>query len=392
MPFISRTPLAMAMICFTTLTIPAFAQSTTDYSTQDTVPYYTNAATLETTTDASSPTFDRPLVTPGDVSNFNQLSSTQTHVGYATADFTALADGQYRVTTEVESGYPNSLKSVNSDTTSNFVQFVYTQPFDPASPLNNYQGAYNPVASTGSYSLNLYSGDGLTFVNAGYYNNDNDPAGSQYSLGTVKTTIDQYNPGTTQDIPQGDIFGNPGAVSQTLNLTGNDTITSFNSFTFDRLQHNALGDLTATLSHDGVSVTLFDQIDNYDPNGGLGAIASFDGTHTYQFADVGADLSAAANDAVNAGDPNTASYPLQGGTYQSQDSLRAFQGLGVAGAWTLTLLNNQPSSIGSFLGFSFNATTTPTPVPEASTSVPMGLGCVLFAFLLYKGRRSHRLS
>ena len=382
MPLVSRIPIILAMVCMTNLAIPVFAQSTSDYSTQDTTPFYENPVSFETTTDSNSPTFDRPLITPGGISNFTQLSSGQTHVGYAATDFTAPVDAQYRVTTQVGSGYPVSEKSSSNTNTSNFVQFVYAQSYDPTNPLNNYQGAYNPASSTGSYYLSLSSGSALTFVNGGYYNNDNDPSGNQYSLGTVKTTIDQYNPGTTQNIPAGDILGNDGVVSETLTLTGSDLVTSLNSFTFDGLQHNALGDLTATLEHDGISVTLFDQVDTND----LGALASFDGTKTYKFADTGLDLGAAAEAAVNSGDPASASYPLAGGTYQSQDPLSAFQGLGLAGAWTLSIVNHNPGSFGSFLGFSMNATTTP--VPEASTSVSFGLGCGVFGLLLWKRRRT----
>ena len=385
MSLVSRFGMTLAMAGLAAAAYPALAG---DYSTQDTAPFYSNAATFETTTDANSPTFDRPLINLGDIAtSFSGLSGGQTHVGYAATDFTAVSTGLYRVTTQVESGYP-----INADKTSNFVQFLYTKPFDATHPLTNILLAYNPPTESGSYSLDLNNGDALTFINGGRYNYNNDPAGNQYSLGTVKTTIDEYHPGTTQVIPQGDIVGNNGVVSQTLTLTGTDTVSSFNSFTFDGLQHDAVGDLTATLTHDGITVTLFDQPDNNSPDSNnFGSLASFDSARKYIFADTGTDLETAASDTVNAAPPTDPSPPLPGGTFKSLDSLSAFNGLGLAGAWTLSLINNQPGSTGSFLGFSFNADTTPTPVPEASTAVPFGIGCILFGVLLWKRRSAAQL-
>jgi hypothetical protein len=379
MSLVSRIGMTLAALGVAGAALPAFAG---DFGTVDTAAYYSNAATFETTTDANSPTFDRPLINLGDITtSFSGLSGAQTHVGYAATDFTAASTGQYRVTTLVESGFPT-----NVDGTSNFVQFVYARPFDATKPLNNIQAAYNPKTNSGSYGLSLSNGDALTFINGGRYNNDN-PAGNKYSLGTVKTTIDEYNAGTTQIIPQADVLGNTGVASETLTLVGTDTITSFNSFSFDGLAQSSIGDLTATLTHDGVTVTLFDQPDTAN----FGSLASFDSSQTYKFADSGTNLETAAQDTVNAGDPTAAAYPLAGGTYKSLDGLSAFKGLGLAGAWTLSLISNQPSSTGSFLGFSFNADTEPAAVPEASTAVPFGVGCFLFGVLIWK-RRTARVS
>ena len=136
-----------------------------------------------------------------------------------------------------------------------------------------------------------------------------------------------------------------------------------------------------------MTATLFDQPDTDN----FGSLASFDSSQTYKFADTGTDLPTAALGTVNAGSPTADAYPLAGDTFQSLDSLSAFKGLGLAGVWTLSLINNQPSSTGSFLGFSFNADTEPAAVPEASTAVPFGVGCLLFGVLVWK-RRVSRVS
>ena len=53
------------------------------------------------------------------------------------------------------------------------------------------------------------------------------------------------------------------------------------------------------------------------------------------------------------------------------NTLALFNGQSLAGAWTLTLSDYQPSSTGAFTGLSFTA--TPAAVPEASSVVTLGL-------------------
>ena len=365
---------------------PALAQVTADYSTHIVNPFYTNVATYDTTTDTSSPTFDRPLITLGAVSTppFSGVSATQTAVAYAAHDFTAASTGTYRVSTTVKSGY-----STNANGTSNFIQFVYTQPFDPKNALTNLALANNPVGSTSSYSVNLNKNDALTLVNAGRYNAV-DTAAAHISTGTVTTAIDQYNSGSLMTISQANTLQQPGVMSQTLSLTGGGPISSFNSIEIAGLSQVYLGGLTATLTHDGISVNLFDRVGANLSNYYQGSSANFDGEN-YTFTDNGADLPSAAA----AQEPPLGSYAdpgsVAGGTanpYSSLDSLTAFDGSSLSGAWTLTIKDSDPGNDGTFLGFSFNATSPVAAVPEASTWIGMGMGCLALVLLSVKRRRT----
>lgn len=187
----------------------------------------------------------------------------------------------------------------------------------------------------------------------------------------------------------------PGSVSKTLNVSSTATLASFNSLTIFGLNHSYIGDLLGTISHNGITVPLFDHIgadNNPDPsdlnyNDGQGLGASFSTASTYTFALAGLNLAgvpdpgtvpsgvykAAGNTTKNYDQPN----PLAPYTTLSFDpahatnTLALFNGQSLAGAWTLTLGDYQPSSTGSFTGFSFSA--TPAAVPEASSVVTLGL-------------------
>lgn len=378
-----RYGIPLALLALTGGARPALAQVTQDYSTTIIAPFYANVASFDTTTTTSSPTFTRPgiflgTVTPPPLGP----SGIGTAVGYATHDFTPTDNNQYRVTTIIDSGYAAN----NTAGTSNLVQVLYHDSFDPTDKTYaNASLAYNPPGSVGSYVTSLTAGTKYTFVNGGRYNaTDTNPAHN--SLGTVTTKVDEYNAGTTMNIPQADYLGTTQAITQTLTLAGGGAINSFNSFTIVGLQDTAVGDLTAMLTHNGVTVSLFDQ----PANGGFGALASFNGSQTYKFADTGADLPTAALNAVNAGGQYADAFPLPGGTYKSLGRLAAFNGDTMAGDWTLKVVDNTNGSAGSFLGFSFNATSTSAaaPVPEASTWIGLGMGCLALTLLAVKRRRT----
>lgn len=376
-----RFGLPAALLALAGSTHPAFAQVPQDFSTNVVTPFYTTVDNFTTTTSGSSPTFDRPLVTLGGIStSFSGVSPTQTAVAYATHNFTAAETGQYQVTTTVQSGY-----STNSSGTSNFIQFLYSPSFDPTAPLNNIVLSDNPVGTTSSYALNLTPADALTFVNGGRYNASN-TAANAISTGTVTTNISEYHSGSLMALPQASTLA-PNSVSQTLNVFGSGPITSFNSFDIVGLNQMFLGGLTATLTHDGVSVNLFNQVGADPSNYNQGSSANFDGEN-YYFTNSGADLAAAAA----AQEPPAGSYANPGSVaggisnpYKSLDSLSAFNGLDVNGAWTLKITDSDQGNDGSFLGFGFNAT---APVPEASTWVSTGLGILALGFVAFKRRRA----
>ncbi len=378
-----RGAIALALLALAAGTQPGFAQSK-DYSTPIVRPFYTNVANFSTTTTTASPTFTRPAINLGGVTNAPLgPSGIGTSVGYAVQSYTAADSNQYRVTNTISSGYAVTASS------SNLVQVLYTGAFDPTDKtFANAQLAYNPGGATGSYTTNLDAGQAYTFVNGGRYNSTQ--TGAQNSLGSVTTNIDEYNAGSTQAIPQADTLQNPGVVSQTLTLSGGGPVTSFNSIFIAGLNQTYLGGLTATLTHNGVSVNLFNQTGANPSNYNQGSSANFSGD--YYFSDSGLDLAAAAA----AQEPPIGSFAdpgtVAGGqtnTYKSLGSLSAFQGLSLSGDWTLSLKDSDQGDDGSFLGFSFNAgSPNPAAVPEASTWVSTGLGCFVLGLMAVKRRRA----
>lgn len=391
---ILRHGIPLALLALTGGAHPARAQVTQDYSTTVVNPFFVNEDTFTTTTTASSPTFNRPGLAnvPGVTAPPTALSGGGTAVAYATHDFTPSQDATYRVSTTINSGYADPKASPNG--TDNFVQVIYasdpsgkTATFNPTAPLRNAVLAYSQGASGDNYRVDLSGSAAYTFVNTGYYNANQ--TGPKLSVGTATTSIDRLDYGSTTFIPDAPDLYSTGSASQTLTLSGAGTVSAFNSFSFVGLDHPYLGDLTATLSHDGITVNLFNQV-GADPTGnyGQGVPAAFVGSQTYTFANSGADLAKTAAATVDsyAADKYATYFPMHGGTFQSLDPLNAFDGTALAGDWTLTMVDNKYGDSGSFLGFSFNATSTPA-VPEASTWVGMGIGCLTLVGLAFKRRR-----
>lgn len=391
---------------------PAFAQVTQDYSTGFTNPFYVPLTSFTTVTGANSPTFNRPGISLGKITTPPLgPSGIGTAVGYAAQSFTPAEDAQYRITDTLNSGFnPTS-------TSSNFVQLLNVGSFDPADTTYANTGlVYNPPGSVGSYEVNLASGQAYTFVNAGRYNAvDTNPAHN--SLGSVTTQIDKLNPGTTKNIPDNmPIGGNvPGSVSQTLSVSGAQTISAFNTITIFGLQHAYIGDLLGTLTHNGLTVDIFDHTgadNNPDPNDpnnnlGQGSGAAFDFGNTYTFAPEGASLAdavagaplgsvvdggvykATGNTATNyLQDPANPGKTLAFDPANSANTLSMFNGMDVSGDWTLKLTDYQTDNTGSFTGFKFNI--TPAAVPEASSILSFGLLLLLStgSVILYARRKT----
>lgn len=337
-----------------------------------------------TTTTTASPTYNRVAVGQG----LNTFTGSQASSGigsavtYATSGtYTPTATTTYTVATSASGFDPNS-----------FVQYIYSPSLDPTTAATARAGAqYGYYAAgtsnsgnsnSGSYNVNLTSGSAYQFVNAGFYSPSKYsqvPGSGTDSEGTVATTV--FNDGTTTFIPDGTsgpaaTRGTPGVASQTLNVSSANYVSAFNSITIDGLSHPVLGDLTAILSHNGISVDLFDHtgaVSPTDPNLGQGSQASFDGNN-YTFAFSGASL-AAVLDGTPA--PDGVTYAAAGNAVDGFDAanagntLNSFLGQTLSGAWTLTLKDGQPDNIGSFTGFSFNVGSAP--VPETSTGVSFGL-------------------
>lgn len=366
------------------------------YATTVVAPTQVQVFQFSTTTTTSSPTYNRAAITTG-VNALSVYSTTNpaassgigSSVAYATSgSFTPTASGSYTVSTTATGYDPGT-----------FIQYVYQPALVPTTATTALQGVkygfYNGTATnSGSYNISLTGASPYQFVNTGYYSNDSRypqvPGNGLYSEGTVSTTVVYNNPGSTSFIPD----NSPVGVSQILNVSSANYVSAFNSITIDGLKHTALGDLTATLSHNGITVDLFDHTgaDNNpaDPgyNYGQGSQAFFDGKN-YTFSLSGASL-AAVQDYTNAPDGTTfaAAGNATGGfdTANAANTLNSFLGQTAGGAWTLSIQDRNPDDIGSFTGFSFNINSAP--VPEASSAVSLALLFVFGAGGLLYVRRS----
>ena len=375
-----RGAIALALLGLTGAAHPVAAQTTADYSTKVVNPFYVVEDQYTVTTDASSPTFNRPAVArTGTTTTFSNVSGLGTAVAYGTHSFTATQDATYKISTTT-SGYGNIGGA------SNFLQLIYAPSFDPTDPLKNAGLAYIPTGDTAEYTLGLGQGS-YDFVNAGYYNaTDTDP--THDSLGTSTTTISRLDNGSTTFVPDASTRVVIGQASQTLHVSDAGTLSSFNSFSFVGLQDDSIGDLTATLTHNGISVNLFDQPDQFATPDNFGYLAAFDSSQTYTFTHSCAAQENVARGTVDsyAPDQEAAYFPMIGGNYQSLGALSAFYGTSLTGDWTLTMQDNQVGDTASFLGFSFNASSV-APVPEASTGVSLAMACGLLGFVVLLKRR-----
>lgn len=347
------------------------------YATTIVAPSQTQVFQFTTTTTTASPTYNRVAIADG-VNDYSKTTPTSSGIGaavtYATSNaFTPTQAGTYTVSTSTSGFDPG-----------NFIQYIYQPTLVATTAMTALQGVKygyfaDNTSNNGSYNVSLTGATPYQFVNAGYYSNNATypqvPGNSYYSEGTVTTTVLLDDPGSTSSIPDNSTSG----VSQVLTVTDLTNIASFNSITIDGLKDPFIGDLVATLSHNGVSVDLFDHTGANNVAGtpgynyGQGSAASFDGQN-YTFALSGTDLASIADFATA---PDGSVYAASGNAANGFDSanaantLNSFTGQSVAGAWTLTIKDQQPDDTGSFTGFSFNINNAA--VPEASTGIGFGL-------------------
>lgn len=363
------------------------------YGTTVVAPTQTQAFQFSTTTTTASPTYNRVAIAAGlnvyGTNNPAASSGIGSAVTYATSSsFVSGAAGTYTVNTSATGFDP-----------ADYIQYIYQPTLDPSSAANalkNVKYAYyaGNTSNSGSYNVSLTGSTAYQFVDAGYYSNNATypqiPGNGYYSEGTATTTVLYDNPGSTTSVPDNSTTG----ASQTLTVADATTITDFDSITIDNLTHPFIGDLVATLTHGGVSVDLFDHTgaDNTpsDPNYnyGQGSAASFDGNN-YTFGLTGASL-AAVSDFTSAPDGTT--YIAAGNAANGFDKANAgktlsnFIGQSLAGAWTLTLKDEQPDDTGSFTGFSFNVNQA-SAAPEPSEWAALGFTAFGIAGLLLRARR-----
>jgi subtilisin-like proprotein convertase family protein len=203
-------------------------------------------------------------------------------------------------------------------------------------------------------------------------------------------------------IPDGPAAG----VSSTITVSDNFTLASFNSITITGLNHAFLGDLIATLTHNGVSVDIFDRVlGGPDRNPGFGSYSDLSGSYTFALG--GADFNAAAVVADTGIIPSNVTYAPYagegvtgrigdgdaGGSSPFTQTFANFALTSVQGAWTLNISDRSHPTTGSFTGWSFNVTpqaATPTAAPEPGSLtllLPI-MGAIGMAVLVAQRRRN----
>jgi subtilisin-like proprotein convertase family protein len=188
-----------------------------------------------------------------------------------------------------------------------------------------------------------------------------DPAAA---LTTFSSAVGSYN------IPDNNASG----VTVPITLSGQGDIASFDSVTITGLTHTYYADLRAILSNGTTNVQLFacrntggtcPEGNTFFDNGG----AALSGAYT--FASTGTSWYTVPRSVI----PTAP-------TYQSLQSLSAFDGGSLNNTWTLNIQDREAPDLGAFTQWSFTVTET-TPVPF-EFSPALGLGVLGSAWLVRK--------
>ncbi|MEI6330224.1 MAG: hypothetical protein WCP16_13390 [Pseudanabaena sp. ELA645] len=153
---------------------------------------------------------------------------------------------------------------------------------------------------------------------------------------------------STRNIPDDD----PTGVSATFNISGQGSITSFDSVTISGFTHGYYGDLRALLSNSTTTVQLF--ATSVAPDNAVFTASGANLSGNYTFATSGANWYAQGTD-DNSIVPSVTPYA-------SLQSLNTFVGQSLNDTWTLNVQDRDGTIVGSFTQFSFNVTEA-TPVP-----------------------------
>ena len=286
----------------------------------------------DATSAGTGPNFNRP---DADGSNApSTLSTTATAALYHTYSFTPTTSGLHGFASTNTSGWD-----------SYFV--LYQGSFDPLSPLTNAVIA----SDSPTFSATLTAGTTYVLVTTGYANS---------SFGDFHNKITLGNASYPPVIPDND----PAGLAATLTVPDSLTIGSLDKVTITGLTHGWIGDLFGTLTHNGVTVELFDRVGRTTTSG-YGSSSDFLGD--YSFTLTGADLlAAAATSPLNATVPYA---PFLNGTAGESGSGTAtfadFAGLSAQGDWVLNIADLASLLSGSYTGFSI----TVTPITSSVSGV-----------------------
>ena len=280
----------------------------------------------DSTTLGVGPTFNRAI--DNGTSAPTSLSGIGTAVYYSDKTFTVPADGYYSFTSV----------PTNPAGWDHFIM-LYQDSFDPNDPLTN----------------------ALIASDAGSFSNYQLTAGTTYILVTTSFTNGVYGDfhntlisGSATAYPPTIPDNDPAGLPLTITVPDTFNVTALNSVTVQGLNHTYAGDLAATLTHGSVTIELFDRL-NRLANSGFGSSADFAGDYT--FVTGGTDLATTVSLSVI---PPGSYAPYLNGTagesYTFTGDFTAFNGMSVAGDWTLNIADLGAGISGTYTGFSFNVT------------------------------------
>ncbi len=309
----------------------AFAQTTLTYATPPAQPDVVVAAYTDTTVGA--PTFNRPITgSPPFI-----LSSIGTDVNYSAYTFTAPVTANY-----------NFLSVGTAPAAWDNFTVLYNGSFDPAAPAANGILANDDFPAAGRSGFDgvaLTGGNQYVFVTTAFFNGD---------AGTFANTITQRGLSAGGDIPD----ASPAGLNLTLNVPDAAQIVSLNSVTLTGLTHTWTGDLVATLTHGGKTITLLDRVGKDDDHI-LGNSENLDGDYTFvPGADDFPKLNS-TNSVVPSGTYAPYTNPFGNSTFSGDFGV--FAGLDVSGDWVLNISDRAFLDTGALQGFNFGVTVVPEP-------------------------------
>jgi subtilisin-like proprotein convertase family protein len=301
-------------------------------------------------TNAGSPRFNRPLsgIPP------TALSSIGTDTPYHAFDFSVTETRNYSFFSGAD-----------------YDQFLvlYGAPFNPADPLANALAANDDltlIGLSGFDDIPLTAGVGYTLVTTGFGNDD---------FGNFENFI--YLPGTTVAIPDDDDAG----ISIPLHIDTLGQITSLDGVTLIGLDHTWIGDLTISLSHNGVEVALLDRLGRTNDNT-VGLPYNLSGDYTFAQGGMPLPTDLGSSDVLPSGTYAPA-INLSFGSLGFGGLLSDFIGQELSGTWTLNISDRAFLDEGFLLGWSLNVTAVPEP---GTYALLVGVGLPL----LMLGRRRMR--
>ncbi|MCS6774946.1 MAG: proprotein convertase P-domain-containing protein [Chloroherpetonaceae bacterium] len=294
-----------------------------------TQPFETRNVLTYTGTTVGGPRWQRPLAGNPPTG----VSSLGNNVPYHVQSFVAAETGAYDFLSL-------GTNPVNWD---NFL-VLYRTSFNPAAPLSNVIIAnddFPSVGRSGFNGVNLIAGTTYHIVTTGFSNT---------SAGEFTNTVNITR--NERTIPD----NTPAGRTSTITVGQSGYITAFNSITIEGLTHTWIGDLTATLSHGGITVELFDRVGRTS-SAGFGSSGDLNGNYT--FVEGGPPLPTTGN--VPAGTYGRYPNNTPGQTLTFNFTFDDFVGMDMAGDWTLHLIDHAAGDVGSFTGWRFSVTAVPEP-------------------------------